>query len=76
MRTTMKVDAETRDLVRQVAAERDIDFDATIRLGMAALHREARREQMRRESAAAADDPVDLAEAQRVLRDMEAWGAR
>jgi hypothetical protein len=76
MRTTMKVDAETRDLVKQVAAERDIDFDATIRLGMAALHREARREQMRRESAAAAGDPVDLAEAQRVLRDMEAWGAR
>ncbi len=76
MRTTMKVDAETRDLVRQVAAARALDFDATIRLGMAALHREARREQMRRESAAAAADPVDLAEAQRVLRDMEAWGAR
>jgi uncharacterized protein YdbL (DUF1318 family) len=72
----MKVDAETRDLVREISRERALDYDETIRLGMAALRREARREQMRRESASAAADPEDRAEAQRVLRDMEAWGAR
>lgn len=72
----MKVDAETRDLVREISRERALDYDETIRLGMAALRREARREQMRRESTSAAADPEDRAEAQRVLRDMEAWGAR
>jgi uncharacterized protein YdbL (DUF1318 family) len=72
----MKVDAETRDLVREISRERALDYDETIRLGMAALRREARREQMRRESASAAADPEDRAETQRVLRDMEAWGAR
>jgi uncharacterized protein YdbL (DUF1318 family) len=72
----MKVDAETRDLVREISRERALDYDETIRLGMAALRREARREQMRRESASAAADPEDRAEVQRVLRDMEAWGAR
>jgi uncharacterized protein YdbL (DUF1318 family) len=72
----MKVDAETRDLVREISRERALDYDETIRLGMAALRREARREQMRRESASAAADPGDRAEVQRVLRDMEAWGAR
>ncbi len=72
----MKVDAETRDLVREISRERALDYDETIRLGMAALRREARREQLRRESASAAVDPEDRAEVQRVLRDMEAWGAR
>ncbi len=76
MKTTIKVDPETRDLVRAVSAERRTTFDQTIRLGLAALSREARREQMRRESAAAAQDPVDVAEAQRVLAEMESWGAR
>lgn len=76
MKTTMKVDAETRDLVKAISRERALDYDATIRLGMAALRREARREQMRRESASAAVNPLDLAEAQQVLHDMEAWGAR
>ena len=72
----MKVDAETRDLVREISRERALDYDETIRLGMAALCREARREPMRRESASAAADPDDRTEAQRVLRDMETWGAR
>lgn len=72
----MKVETETRDLVKAISRERALDYDETIRLGMAALRREARREQMRRESQAAAADPADLAEAQSVLRDMEAWGAR
>lgn len=72
----MKVDAATRDLVKQISQERSLDYDETIRLGMAALLRDARRDRMRRESAAAAVDPLDVAEAQRVLRDMEAWGAR
>jgi hypothetical protein len=75
MKTTMKVETETRDLVKEISRERALDYDETIRLGMAALRREARREQMRRESLAAAADPADLAEAQDVLRDMEAWGA-
>jgi hypothetical protein len=72
----MKVDAETRDLVKAISRERALDYDETIRLGMESLRREARREQMRRESIVAAADPADLAEARRVLRDMEAWGAR
>jgi hypothetical protein len=72
----MKVETETRDLVKEISRERALDYDETIRLGMAALRREARREQMRRESLAAAADPDDVAEAQAVLRDMEAWGAR
>jgi hypothetical protein len=76
MKTTIKVDTETRDLVRAASAERRTTFDETIKLGLAALTREARREQMRRESAAAAQDPDDLAEAHRVLAEMEAWGAR
>lgn len=71
----MKVEAETRDLVKQISQERSLDYDETIRLGMAALLREARRERMRRESIAAANHPDDLAEAGQVLRDMEAWGA-
>lgn len=72
----MKVDAQTRDLVKEISRERALDYDETIRLGMQALRREARREQMRRESTAAATDPQDLAEARRVLEDMEAWSAR
>lgn len=76
MKTTMKVESETRDLVKEISRERALDYDETIRLGMAALRRDARREQMRRESAAAAVDPSDRAEARRLLRDMEAWGAR
>lgn len=75
MKTTMKVESETRDLVKQVSQDRSLDYDATIRLGMAALLRDARREQMRRESAAAADDPGDREEAARVMADMEAWDA-
>ncbi len=75
MKTTMKVEAGTRDLVKEISRERDLDYDATIRLGMAALRRDARREQMRRESALAAGDPGDLAETGHVLREMEAWGA-
>ena len=76
MKTTMKVDTETRDLVKQLSRERDLDYDQTIRLAMAALQREARREQMRRESLVAAGDPAHLAEAAQVLRDMEGWSAR
>lgn len=72
----MKVESETRDLVKQVSRERALDYDETIRLGMAALRREGQRNQMRRESATAVADVDDLAEAQRVLRDMEAWDAR
>ena len=71
----MKVESETRDLVRELSRERSLDYDATIRLGMAALRREARREQLRRESRQAVADPADRAEAARVLADMEAWGA-
>lgn len=76
MKTTIKVESETRDLVRAISAERSLDFDETIRLGMTALRREQRREQARREAQALASDPVDLAESQAVLADMEAWGAR
>jgi hypothetical protein len=76
MKTTMKVEASTRDLVKEISRERALDYDQTIRLGMAALRREARREQMRRESLAAAANPGDRAEAHQVLREMEAWGAR
>ncbi len=76
MKTTMKVDSETRDLVKQASQERALDYDQTIRLGMAALQREARRQRMREESTAAAQDPADVAEAAAVLQDMEAWGAR
>ena len=75
MKTTMKVASETRDLVRELSRERSLDYDATIRLGMAALRREARREQLRRESLQAVADPADRAEAARVLADMEAFGA-
>lgn len=76
MKTTIKVDTETRDLVRAVGAARSVDFDEAIRLGMKALQREARREQMRAASLALANDPEDLAEAQLVMREMEAWSAR
>ncbi len=76
VKTTIKVDPETRDLVRTASAERHTTFDQTIRLGLAALNREARRAQMRAQSAAAAQHPDDLAEAKRVLAEMEAWGAR
>jgi hypothetical protein len=72
----MKVEASTRDLVKEISRERALDYDETIRLGMAALRRDARREQMRRESLAAAADPADRAEAHQVLREMEEWGAR
>ncbi len=75
MKTTMKVDVETRDMVKAISRERALDDDATIRLGMAALRRDARREQLRRESAAASLNPSDLAKTHRVLRNMEAWGA-
>lgn len=76
MKTTIKVDDSTRDLVRAASAERRIGFDETIRLAMAALDREARRARMRRESAAAAQDPDDQREARAVLAEMEAWSAR
>lgn len=76
MKTTLKVDSETRDLMKQLSHERALDYDQTIRLAMAALQREARREQMRRESLAGVSDPADLAEAAQVLRDMEDWSAR
>lgn len=76
MKTTIKVELETRDLVKQLSNERGLDDDATIRLGMAALRREARREQLRRESLAAAADSDDRDEAARVLADMEYWDAR
>jgi hypothetical protein len=76
MKTTIKVEAETRDLVRAASVQRRASFDETIRLALRALAREARREQMRRESAAAMQDPDDLAESQRVLAEMESWSAR
>lgn len=76
MKTTIKVDVETRELVRAVTAARSVDFDEAIRLGMQALQRQARRDQMRAEALALANDPDDLAEAQQVLAEMEAWGAR
>lgn len=67
------VEAETRDLVKQVSADRGLTEDVTIQLGVAALRRQAHREQMRRESSSAAVDTVDRDEAERVLADMEAW---
>jgi hypothetical protein len=76
MKTTIKVEVETRDLVRAASVQRRASFDETIRLALRALGREARREQMRRESATAMQDPDDLAESQRVLAEMESWGAR
>ena len=76
MKTTIKVDVETRDLVRAVGVARSIDFDEAIRLGMHALQRQSRRDQMRAEALALANDPDDLAEAQQVLREMESWSAR
>ncbi|MCW2614549.1 MAG: hypothetical protein JWN08_1543 [Frankiales bacterium] len=76
MKTTMKVESETRDLVKRLSQERSLDYDETIRLGMLALERESRRERMRRESSVAAEDPEDRAEAARVMQDMEQWGAR
>lgn len=76
MKTTIKVDAETRDLVRSASQDRRETFDETIRRGLAALRREERRALMRAESAAAASDPADLAESARVMADMEAWSAR
>lgn len=72
MKTTLRLEVATRDLVRQVGSERGLDDDATIRLGMSAL----RREQMQRQSMAAATDPADRAEAEQVMADMEAWAAR
>lgn len=76
VKTTIEVDVETRDLVKQISRERALDHDEVIRLGMSALRRDARREQMRRESAAAAAAPEERDEAQRVLTEMEAWSAR
>lgn len=76
MKTTIKVEGETRDLVRATSAERRITFDETIRLGLAALAREARRARMRQESAAAAQDPHDLVESRHIMAEMEAWSAR
>lgn len=76
MKTTIKVESETRDLVRTVSAERSVDFDEVIRLGMQALLRDARRARMRAEAAALAADPEDVAEMQQVQAEMEAWGAR
>ncbi len=76
MKTTIKVEGETRDLVRATSAERQITFDETIRLGLAALAREARRARMREESAVAAQDPDDLVESRQVMAQMEAWDAR
>ena len=76
MKTTMKVESETRDLVKQVSRDRALDYDATIRLGMEVLQRETRRAQMLERSLELAADPDDLAEAARVMADMEAWDAR
>lgn len=76
MKTTIKVQGETRDLVRAMSAARQITFDETIRLGLAALAREERRARMREESAAASQDPDDLMESRQVMAQMEAWGAR
>lgn len=76
VKTTIKVEQDTRDLVRIASAERRTTFDETIRLALAALTRERRRAQMRRESVVALQDPADLAEAHAVLSEMEGWGAR
>jgi len=70
VKTTLRLEVATRDLVKQVGSERGLDDDATIRLGMSAL----RREQMRRESLAAAADHADRDEAKRVTADMQSWG--
>ncbi len=76
MKVTLVAEAATRDLLKQVSAERGLADDATIQLGMAALRRQARREQMRRESSSAAVDTVDRDEAEQVLADMESWAGQ
>lgn len=68
--TTVKVQISTRDLIRELGAERHQSADQVIRDALAAMHRDERRLLAASQARAIADDPADLAEIRAIHDDI------
>jgi hypothetical protein len=70
--TTVKVQASTRDLLREIGAARRQTADQVILAALAAMRRDERRQAAAAEARAIKDDPVDLAEIRAIQEDVAA----
>jgi predicted transcriptional regulator len=74
--TSIKISTTTRDRVKRLGASAHQTAEEVINAALDELERRQERDHMREEALAISRDPDDLAEAQRVLADMEsarAW---
>ncbi len=70
--TTVKVQTSTRDLLLEIGASRHESADQVIRVALAAMKRDERRQVAAAEARAIKDDPADLAEIEAIQQDLAA----